>query len=120
MKNSYQVAKYKNPKGLFSNDEVKNTWNPSETPLENLKRMGLQIRANDDVKKPSGKNVVNTVKGDASKAIELFDIPADGRIKGRTKADVMLPISIDDQEYIVKLLKKHKVRARAVGGRGEK
>jgi uncharacterized protein YdcH (DUF465 family) len=48
------------------------------------------------------------MKGDASAAIELFDIPADGRIKGHTRADVMLPVSVDDQEYIVKLLKKHK------------
>ena len=56
---------------------------------------------------PSGNNV-NNMKGDASTAIELFDIPADGRIKGHTRADVMLPVSVDDQEYIVKLLKKHK------------
>jgi hypothetical protein len=51
MSGSYKVSKYKNPRGLFTNEEVKKNWVPDATPLENLKRIGLKARVNDDVSK---------------------------------------------------------------------
>mmetsp|Transcript_12718 Transcript_12718/g.25917 ORF Transcript_12718/g.25917 Transcript_12718/m.25917 type:complete len:196 (+) Transcript_12718:144-731(+) len=114
MSGSHKVAKYKNPRSLFRNQTVASNWNPSTTPLENLKNMGLKALPNDDIKKPSGLNDASTSSSSSppvpSKAIELFDIPLNGMIKGKTRADVMLPVSVDDQEYIVRLLKRHRKR----------
>ena len=55
---------------------------------------------------------------DSSKAIELFDIPESDQLNndskkeittlpGKTYAQRTLPVSIDDQKYIIKCLKKH-------------
>lgn len=111
MSGSHKVAKYKNPRSLFTNQTVASTWDPSTTPLANLKRMGLKALPNDDVRKPSGLNNVSSSSSPGpSKAIELFDIPLNGMIKGKTRADVMLPVSVDDQEYIVRVLMRHRKR----------
>ena len=71
-----------------------------------MANMGLRSSLNDDVSKPSGNNNTN-IKADKKTAIELFDIPADGIIKKHTKKDVMLPMSVSDQEYINKCMDKH-------------
>jgi len=52
-------------------------------------------------------------KPDGSKAIELFDIPQTNSVNGITKlagktyAQTLLPVSIEDQKYIRKCLAKH-------------
>ncbi|GMI30103.1 hypothetical protein TeGR_g9675 [Tetraparma gracilis] len=108
LKSSFANAKFKNPNALFrTNSAVKDNWQADKSPLQNLAAMGLKTGLNDDIKKPGGLNSTNTTFAPAAKAIELFDIPADGKIKGHTKRDVMLPVSVDDQTYIVALLKKH-------------
>ena len=72
--------------------------------------MGLQLGINDVITNPGGSNGVNVV-GLQATAVELFDIPIENgviqKITGRTKADVMLPQSCDDQLYIAKCLEKH-------------
>ena len=55
---------------------------------------------------------------DSSKAIELFDIPESDQLNndskkeittlpGKTYSQRTLPVSVDDQKYIIKCLKKH-------------
>ena len=56
---------------------------------------------------------------DSSKAIELFDIPESDQLHnndskkeittlpGKTYSQRTLPVSVDDQKYIIKCLKKH-------------
>jgi hypothetical protein len=100
LKSSFANAKFKNPNALFrTNSAVKDNWQADKSPLQNLAAMGLKTGLNDDIKKPGGLNSTNTTFAPAAKAIELFDIPADGKIKGHTKRDVMLPVSVDDQTY---------------------
>ena len=70
-----------------------------------MANMGLRSSLNDDVSKPAGNNNTN-VSADRQTAIELFDIPADGIIKKHTKKDIMLPMSVSDQEYINKCMDK--------------
>ena len=42
-----------------------------------------------------------------SKAVELFDIPESDIIPKKTKAQRMLPVSINDQKYMIRLLTKY-------------
>ncbi len=79
-----------------------------------MANLGLQSAVNDDIKNPAGRNQKNTVVpgGNIKKAIELFDIPTNDKgemlpIPKHTKKDVLLPMSVDEQEYIVKCMERH-------------
>ena len=40
--------------------------------------------------------------------MELYDVPADGRVRAKKKhSDILLPMSVSKQEYIVKNVTKH-------------
>jgi hypothetical protein len=110
MKSSFANAKFKNPNALFRTalPVVKESWDPKVSPVQNLANMGLKTNMNDDITAARRVKSDDIAKKGAS--LELFDIPSDGSaIKGHTKRDVLLPVSVDDQQYIVKLLSKHKL-----------
>ncbi len=108
LKSSYVNGKQKFIAPKFTDDSVRGSWDPARPPRENLRAMGLKSAVNDGVRKPSGRSEITMGSVDAGKAIELFDIPVSGKFeKGRTKADVMLGVSVERQRYIVDLLKKH-------------
>ncbi|GMI17870.1 hypothetical protein TrLO_g1367 [Triparma laevis f. longispina] len=105
MSGSYSVAKYKNPKGLFSDSEVKATWDPKMSARKNLSKLGLAGSANDDIKRPSQQAFITT---EALDPVELYDVPSDGRVRASKKhSDILLPMSVSKQEYIVKCVMKH-------------
>ena len=105
MKGSHQVPKYKNPKGLFKDAEVKATWDPKMSARKNLSKLGLAGAANDDIKRPS-QQAFETIG--ALDPVELYDVPADGRVRAKKKhSDILLPMSVSKQEYIVKNVTKH-------------
>ena len=110
LKSSYANAKFKNPNKLFTDLVVKSKWDPRKSALKNLAEMGLKTGVNDTITNKSGQNSTNSThllqKG---AALTLYDIPPSGVIPKRTKADVMLPVSVDDQKYIKRLLTKHKL-----------
>ena len=50
MRNSNQVAKFKNPRGLIKDEAIRQSWDPKRAPLDNLKSVGLRSKVNDDVR----------------------------------------------------------------------
>lgn len=79
-----------------------------------MANLGLQSAVNDDIKNPAGRNQKNIVipADNISRAVELFDIPtsASGEllpIPKHTKKDVLLPMSVADQEYVVRCMERH-------------
>lgn len=84
-----------------------------------MANMGLQACPNNNVipenafdkimnalhSKPSTDD--NTDNNNNTKAIELFDIPDSDVIPKKTKSLRMLPVSINDQKYLARLMEKH-------------
>ena len=96
---------------------VRAMWNPRKSPAQNMADMGLQAAVNSSIDKraESAKEQWKEpeTKPDGSKAIELFDIPKSNnaggitKLAGKTYAQTLLPVSIEDQKYIRKCLSKH-------------
>ena len=96
---------------------VREKWNPRKSPAQNMAEMGLQSGVNSSIDKraESAKEQWKTpqAKPDENKAIELFDIPQTNttngitKLPGKTYAQTLLPVSIEDQKYIRKCLGKH-------------
>lgn len=93
-------------------------WNPRKSPAQNMTEMGLQSGVNSSIDKRAecAKEQWKQpeTKPDGNTAIELFDIPqtnknANGitKLPGKTFAQTLLPVSIEDQKYIRKCLAKH-------------
>lgn len=112
-------SKYKPPQ--IRDNAVRSAWDPTKTPRINLANMGLASTVNQKVSK---RNVGDTLpdgvdegelqlkRSDEKAAVELFDIPESDKmdgfvIKGRTRANVMLPLSVEDQEYVSRCMAKH-------------
>ncbi len=82
-----------------------------------MAEMGLQSGVNSSIDKRAASAKEQwkepAAKPDGNKAIELFDIPqtnnANGitKLPGKTFAQTLLPVSIEDQKYIRKCLAKH-------------
>jgi len=107
-------AKYKPPQ--ICDHAVRSTWDPTKTPRINLANMGLASTVNESVSKRNlGQTLPDGVDGehlrrkkeDGKTAIELFDIPESDDIPKRTKSQVMLPLSVEDQEYVARCMAKH-------------
>lgn len=107
---------YKPPQIL--DKTVRAMWNPRKSPAQNLANMGLQSGVNSSIDKraESAKEQWKApeAKPDGNKAIELFDIPKTNnntngitKLEGKTYAQTLLPVSIEDQKYIRKCLAKH-------------
>ena len=92
LRGSHAVSKYKNPKSLFRDSEVAATWDPKISARKNLSKLGLVGNANDDIKRPSQQEFVTS---GALNPVELYDVPADGRVRNCKK------VRITFQFYIV-------------------
>ena len=101
-------AFYKKP--IFSDKNVEKQWDPKLSVDVNMRKIGLVGSANADIV-GGGKRETNVGRGDA---VALFDIPQSGVIEGRTKKDIMLPMSVNDQTYIYKLTEKHGIDFKAM------
>ncbi len=91
--------KFKPP--VFSDPYVKAAWDKSKTPKANMENLGIRLDVNKDITKTSAHTK-------SSKAIEVFDIPSNGIIPSKkTYSQILLPMSVNDQNYIVPLIRKH-------------
>jgi len=82
---------------------VKKSWDPKRSPAENMAKLGLRTNNEKDFLTNPGS--ANTVEGILGKAVELYDIPDSDDIPKSTLR--MLPVSIENQEYMVKLFAKY-------------
>mmetsp|Transcript_6747 Transcript_6747/g.9932 ORF Transcript_6747/g.9932 Transcript_6747/m.9932 type:complete len:171 (+) Transcript_6747:143-655(+) len=80
---------------------IKAMWDQRRSPAANMETLGLRLSTGKDVLASSSK------QSGECKAIELYDIPASDIIPKKTLNQRMLPVSIEDQQYIAKLFKKH-------------
>lgn len=101
---------------------VRSQWNPRKSPSQNMAAMGLVTSVNSTIDaRDAFAHAYIKQSTDSSKAIELFDIPDSDQLTndesksnnkittlpGKTYSQRTLPVSIDDQKYIIKCLKKH-------------
>jgi len=70
--------------------------------------LGLQSNINDLRTNNSGTSSSN------KKVIELFDIPESGIIPAKTYSQILLPMSVNDQKYMVRLMEKHGTNYKAM------
>lgn len=110
---------YKPPK--IQDQTVRSIWNPRKSVAQNMAAMGLQSGVNSSIDKRAAMALAEAQEKDPdckpneNKAIELFDIPQSDNLKkngitnlpGKTYAQTLLPVSIEDQKYISKCLAKH-------------
>lgn len=89
------------PNPRFTNDIVKQNWDVSKSPSENLRTLGLVAKPNQDVQRIHEYRQSNP----ATPVVELFDIPDSDIIRSRRE----LPLKEDDQKYIAKCMSKHGV-----------
>jgi len=94
-------SKYKPPQ--ISNQAVKRTWNPNKSVQMNMTALGLEAQVNGEVAQRG--NV--PVPASSASAVELFDIPDSDVIPKKTKSLSMLPVSVEDQKYMVKLMERY-------------
>jgi hypothetical protein len=81
---------------------VKESWDPKRSPAENMAKLGLRTNNEKDFL-TSNKNTAEG--GKAGTAVELFDVPDSDEIPKSTLR--MLPVSIENQDYMVKLFAKY-------------
>lgn len=90
-----------NPNPAFGNDVVRQNWDVTKSPAQNLAAMGLLSHPNQDFKRRHEQ--VLPSKDIANSVVELFDIPDSDCMK--TKKEY--PMSDDDQKYITKCMTKY-------------
>lgn len=93
-----------NPKPAFSDPIIKQQWDPSKSPAQNMKLLGLQSNPS------SGTQSTTTNATDEGEAksthtvIELYEVPDSDTLEARK---CKRPQSSDDQKYIARLLEKY-------------
>jgi len=111
-------SKFKPPQ--ITDEVVRSNWDPTKTASVNMANLGLQSNLNDSVVKPasfasfpptSTSDSKTTTTADSNKvsAIELFNIPESDVIPAQTKRLRMLPVSVEDQQFIIKCIHKYGV-----------
>jgi hypothetical protein len=89
---------------------VAKVWDKSKSVNYNYKQLGLATLTKDENDRHDNPVASSNKPTDKSKAIELFDVPADGIMPENRKNRIgRLPLSIQDQKYIVRLLEKYGV-----------
>lgn len=81
---------------------VKEHWDPNKSAQQNMAKLGLATQPNGDSAQRG-----NAVPISKASAVELFDVPDSDVIPKKTKSQSMLPVSIEDQKYMVKLLERY-------------
>ncbi|GKY99935.1 hypothetical protein MPSEU_000947100 [Mayamaea pseudoterrestris] len=85
-----------NPNPKIQDPILKQHWDPSVSPAENMRRMGLRFD-------PNAKEDRNDDQPVTSRVIELFDVPDSDKPSRRSQ----FPLKEDEEEYIVKAMAKH-------------
>ena len=87
---------------------IRKSWDPKKSPKENLATLGLCSLPNAKV---NNRGINNSEESSSTnipcKAIELYDIPDSDIIPKKTRSQVMLPVSIENQQYMVKCFEKY-------------
>eukprot|EP00980_Cylindrotheca_fusiformis_P011746 scaffold2794_cov100-Cylindrotheca_fusiformis.AAC.4 len=90
-----------NPNPSFGNEVVKQNWDVTKSPAQNLAAMGLLAKPNQDVHRTHEQLLPS--KDNSANVIELFDVPDSDSMKEKKE----YPMSEDDQKYIAKCMKKY-------------
>lgn len=96
------------PSPKISDPVVREHWDPSKSPSQNLASMGLLARPNADIKNVNG-GKSPSAPGPANldvSIVELFDVPDSDELRERKRGQ-RCPLTGDDQQYIAKCLAKH-------------
>ncbi len=103
-------------KAKIQDPVIKANWDRRKSPTVNMQHLGLRDATSMNhttelYKAMGGAAAVGETQtsGESGtcKAVELYDVPASDIIPKKTLAQRMLPVSIENQEYIVKLLEKY-------------
>jgi len=88
---------------------IRDNWNPTSSPMTNMSNLGLVAMPNLQVNSRGlTLPVTHTENSNLnSKAVELFDIPDSDVIPKKTRSMIMLPLSIEKQEYMARCMTKH-------------
>lgn len=86
---------------------IREHWNPKKSPKENLETLGLCSLPNNKIHNRGITNKDTELLNSECKAVELYDIPESDVIPKRTKSQIMLPVSIENQEYMAKCFTKY-------------
>jgi len=81
---------------------VKESWNPKRSAAENMAALGLSTN---NTRSLSNSTTAELAAITSNKAVELYDIPDSDNIPKSTLR--MLPVSIENQGYMVKLFAKY-------------
>lgn len=85
---------------------IRKNWDPKKSPSVNLANLGL--RSDPMPKAVEAKESSNPEDSTKScKAIELYDIPDSDKLPKSKLSLRMLPVSIENQEYMIKLFRKY-------------
>lgn len=97
-----------NPKPKFTDPTVRKHWDPSKSPAINLANLGLIAKPNQDVHRSYDAIVDNDHENGEKKVdvVELFDIPDSDELRAAKQAK-RLPVSVEDQQYMVKCMSKY-------------
>jgi hypothetical protein len=82
---------------------IRKNWDFTKSPSVNLESMGLVSRPNNDIETRVAPSNIKPI----STAVELFDVPESDVIPKKTKSQIMLPVSIEKQRFIVKCMSKY-------------
>uniref|UniRef100_A0A7S2NXJ9 Nucleolar protein 16 n=1 Tax=Leptocylindrus danicus TaxID=163516 RepID=A0A7S2NXJ9_9STRA len=99
---SYKV--FKPPQ--YEDNTIAQTWDPRKSASYNLEQMGLKSHTN--LNDTANASTCPSSDGKGTKvAAQLFDIPESDVIPKRTKSDIYLPMSVNDQQYMARLFAKY-------------
>lgn len=94
---------YKPPQ--ITDTVMKEHWDPRKSPSINMANLGLKSNLGE---KAACQSTITSLESSSScKAIELFDIPDSDAFPKKSSDPGRLPVSIENQKYIVELLNKY-------------
>lgn len=96
-------AKFHRPK--YTMDTIRDNWDPTKSPADNLASIGLASDVNADV---VGRAASASAAGDGKgKVCEFFDIPDSDSLVDVNPKRRAQPMLENDQRYVSKLMAKH-------------
>lgn len=79
---------------------IKDHWDPRKSPSVNMANLGLKCHPDEIL-------VSHKQTSSSSNPIDLFDIPDSDQFPNKSSANGRLPVSIENQKYIVTLFEKY-------------
>jgi hypothetical protein len=86
---------------------IRDNWDPKKSPKDNLATLGLCSLPNTKVNNRGIISEESSSTNASCKAIELYDIPESDVIPKKTRSQIMLPVSIENQQYMAKCFEKY-------------